>query len=533
MRPSLRSHLLAGHAAPLVAIALLAIAGLASSRPDPLPPPLAREFRGAWVTPVAGGGVSDWPSHPGLSTEAQQAELLALLDHARDIGLNAIVLHVRMAGDALYPTTRAPWSTFLTGKSGVAPSPAYDPLAFAIEQAHARGLQLHAWFNPFRALIPSAPKVAALHVTKAHPSWVRTYGKQTWIDPGEPAARASVLASIFEVVEKYDIDGVHLDDYFYPYRERRTITKTVGKKRVRVAEDIPFPDNTTWKKYGEPAGFVTRADWRRANIDGFVHDLYVGVKSRKPWVTLGISPFGIWKSGTPEGVTGLDAYGEIYADSRKWLREGWVDYLAPQLYWAMDGDQHRFTALEAWWRTQNPLGRYVWPGLNSTHVGSTQAPWPQDEIVQQIERTRQLRADSEPAGHIHFRIGALLASGGALGERLRASEYATPALVPAMPWLSSAPPATPTPSVIGTTLTIDATDSIPVAWWLVQTLAASGGWSTRLRPSADRRIALSSLGDAGGGRIAVTAIDRAGVASAPALVVSEAGVWRLAERRMP
>src|SRR6185437_10439292 len=199
--------------------------------------------------------------------------------------LNAVLLHVRMAGDAMYPTTYAPWSAALSGTSGVGPSPPYDPLAFAVTEAHARGLQLHAWFNPFRARLPgSTARMAASHVTRAHPDWVRRYGAQTWIDPGNPAARAYVLATILDVVRRYDIDGVHIDDYFYPYRESETITRRVRGRRVRTRRQIDFPDNTTWKKYGKAKGFTDRDDWRRANVDSFVHALYTGVKAIKPWV---------------------------------------------------------------------------------------------------------------------------------------------------------------------------------------------------------------------------------------------------------
>jgi uncharacterized lipoprotein YddW (UPF0748 family) len=514
-------------------IALLAAAVLLSTAPspparNPIPPPIVREFRAAWVTPLEAGGIPDWPSRAGLSSEQQQAELRALLDRARDVGLNSVILHVRTAGDALYPSKEAPWSAFLSGRSGVAPKPAYDPLAFAVEEAHARGLQLHAWFNPFRAILPNIKSYAApTHVTKVHASWIRTYGSQRWIDPGIPAARAAVLRAVMEVVDGYDVDGVHIDDYFYPYREQRTVKKKVGKKTVRVREDIPFPDDASWKTYGAGKGFATRADWRRANVDTFVEELYRSVKARKSWVAVGISPFGIWRSGTPEGVTGLDAYGEIYADSRKWLREGWLDYLAPQLYWPIAGVQQRFVALDGWWRTQNPHNRHIWPGLftSQTEVGRT--PWPIAEIPAQITQLRDQRVQSpEQPGHIHFRLGALVGRT-PLGNDLRAIAYATTALVPAMPWLGNAPPASPIPKIENGALTIVRGDTSSVSWWAIQTLAATGEWSTALKPATASTIALDSLRDWRGGRIAITAIDRAGQASGLAILeVSESG-WRV------
>jgi uncharacterized lipoprotein YddW (UPF0748 family) len=520
----------------LAFVGALALTGFARPAEETLPPPIAREFRGAWVTPLTAGTAPDWPSRAGLPADSQKAELIALLDHAKAIGLNAIILHVRTAADALYPTNLAPWSAFLSGTSGVAPEPVYDPLAFAVEQAHARGLQLHAWFNPFRAILPNIQgKAAATHVTRTKPTWIRRYGSQTWIDPGDPTARAAVLAAIFEVVERYDIDAVHIDDYFYPYREQRTVTRKVGKRTVRSRVDIPFPDNTTWTKYGAKQ-FSNRADWRRANVDSFVHALHDGVRKRKPWVAVGISPFGIWRSGTPAGVTGLDAYGEIYADARKWLREGWLDYLAPQLYWQLDGVQRRFIALDAWWRSQNPRGRHIWPGLHTAQVFAARPPWSTGEIAAQIERVRADRAtivqagsqlSNGPAsaagtsgvatlGHVHFRFGALtraLSGRESLGLQLRDGTYEHDAVVPAMPWLASprsTAPAPPLLTVLGPAITLTPGDSITVSQWVVQSRSRDGGWRTRVIPGSTRSYIPSDSETA----VAVTAVDRIGRASA-------------------
>jgi uncharacterized lipoprotein YddW (UPF0748 family) len=483
-----------------------------ADRADSLPPPVARELRGVWVSPLDAMTGADWPSRMGLSPEDQRTQLRILLDHAHAIGLNAIVLHVRTEGDALYASHLVPWSVFLSGKSGVGPKPEYDPLAFAVAEAHARGMQLHAWFNPFRAILPnSTTRMAANHVTRAHKSWIRKYGAQTWIDPGEPAARTAVLAEILDVVDRYDIDAIHLDDYFYPYRERKTVTKWISGHRVRVSENVQFPDGTTWKKYGAKT-FRIRDDWRRANIDTFVARLYSGVKKRKPWVMVGISPFGIWRSGTPAGVTGLDAYTEIYADARLWLKEGWVDYMSPQLYWPLNGVEGRFTALDEWWRSQNPKDRAIWPGLFDASVAVRRAGWTGDEIPAEIERLRYSRALGDDSnGHIHFRLGAMLMNGRAIGERLRTQSYTEPALVPATPWLGGAPPANPkvTP-VNGTTLDLAPGDNVALAWWMIQTRTSDGRWRYALRRATERRIDLATLGDLGGRRIAVTAVDRVG-----------------------
>ncbi len=378
------------------------------ARQEPIPPPpVPREFRAAWVTPMPDRGIRDWPSRPGLSPDSQRAELRGLLDRASAIGLNAIILHVRLAGDALYPSAFAPWSSALSGTSGG--DPGYDPLAFAIAEAHARGLQLHAWFNPFRALLPgvSGP-IAASHVTRKHPEWIRKYGAQTWIDPGDPAARAYVLQTILDVVKRYDVDGIHIDDYFYPYRESQTVVRRVHGRRVRSRREIPFPDDRSWKKFGATKGWSDRDAWRRANIDDFIESMYRGTKAIRPSVVVGISPFGIWRPGSPPGITGLDAFEELYADSRKWMAEGWLDYLAPQLYWQVGGVEDRFRLLDAWWRSQNPHGRFIWPGLYTSHVYGGSDPWPIDAIETQIATIRDSRVGTtDPPGHVHFRLGRL------------------------------------------------------------------------------------------------------------------------------
>jgi uncharacterized lipoprotein YddW (UPF0748 family) len=479
-----------------------------------------RELRGVWVTPLDAMTGADWPSRSDLTADQQRAELRQLLDRAKAIGLNAIVLHVRMAGDAIYPSELVPWTAFLAGRQGVGPKPAYDPLAYAIAEAHARGMQLHAWFNPFRAMLPNATgRAAANHVTRLHKSWIRKYGTQTWIDPGVPAARAQVLKEIMDVVDRYDIDAVHIDDYFYPYREQRTITTRINGRRRRVREDIPFPDAASFKLYGK--GFKDRGDWRRANIDKFVEELYTEVKKRKPFVLVGISPFGIWRSGQPAGITGLDAYAEIYADARKWLMEGWVDYLAPQLYWPIYGEQQRFSNLDQWWRAQNPKGRAIWPGLFDAQVAVMREGWSVGEIPAQIERLRISRdMTDESNGHIHFRMGALLWNRNAIGERLRTTVYSEPALWPAMPWLGGALPSAPkvASNIVEAIDVSPGDDSVHIAWWLVQSLGTDGRWRTTIKRGSERRLALNSLGDLGGRRIAVTAVDRAGQVSTATII---------------
>lgn len=540
----------------LAAVALLATSGAsrrgmsqqpAGSPAPALPPPPAvpREFRAAWVTPMPDRDLRDWPSAPGLSPDSQRAELRGLLDSAAALGLNAIILHVRLAGDALYPSNYAPWSAALTGRSGG--DPGYDPLAFAVAEAHARGLQLHAWFNPFRALIPHSPgPMAPSHVTRRHPEWIRKYAQQTWIDPGDPAARAFVLASILDVAKRYDVDGIHIDDYFYPYRETRTVVRHIRKRRVRSVHDIPFPDDRTWKKYGVAKGFTDRDAWRRSNIDAFIQGLYEGVKAIKPSMVVGISPFGIWRPGNPPGITGLDAFDELSADSRKWMQQGWLDYLAPQLYWTLDGNEDRFRQLDAWWRSQNPHGRYVFPGLYTSHVDGGSDPWPVEAIADEINYIRTSRAGTgDPPGEVHFRLSAFTRGDPRLSAVV-APLYRERALVPAFPWLGSAVPAAPLVSTGGDAnggvtasasdggLSVTPGDSVRVRWWLIQTRARDGSWTFSLRGAGVGPLSLSgvdaigtrdaagagTLGAKGVGpiEIAITAISATGMASTPTLL---------------
>src|SRR5687768_10215353 len=313
--------------------------------PAAAPPPAQREFRAVWVASVSN---IDWPSRPGLSTAEQQAELRAILDLSAALNLNAVILQVRPATDALYASALEPWSPYLTGTMGKAPEPFYDPLAFAVAEAHKRGLELHAWFNPFRAKHAAyRDTLAASHISRTHPHLVRSYGRSLWMDPGDPDVHRQSLAVILDVVNRYDIDGVHIDDYFYPYQERDSVTNAL----------LPFPDDSTYARYG---GGMARDDWRRQNVDRFVADLYSAIRAAKPTVKFGVSPFGIWRPGYPANVTGFDAYANIYADARKWLNNGWLDYFPPQLYWRSDSPGQDYVSLLAWWVGENTKGRHIW-----------------------------------------------------------------------------------------------------------------------------------------------------------------------------
>jgi len=438
-----------------------------------LPPPVLREMRGVWVASI---GNIDWPSTNSLSSSAEQkAELCALLDRAVELKLNTILFQVRPSCDALYSSTLEPWSEYLTGTMGRPPEPLYDPLSFAIAEAHRRGLELHAWFNPFRArhLIAKSP-LAPNHISRTHPEWVVHYGKSLWLDPGQKGVQQYSQKVILDVVRRYDIDGVHLDDYFYPYKEQDG-----------SGHDLEFQDWSSWRRYG--AGrHLSRDDWRRENVNAFVHDLYQSIKATKPWVKFGISPFGIWRPGNPPQIKGLDAFEVLHADSRKWLAEGWVDYLAPQLYWAVSPPETSFPVLLNWWAQQNPRGRLLCPGLRSYNVGRS---WPTEEILTQIQLSRK---QSGVSGHVHWNMKTLMRNG-ALDTALERDAYSEPALVPATPWLGRNTPARPELGLQserdGVTLKWTVANTQSVQWWLVQS-QTRGKWTTQLLPGSTRSLRL-------------------------------------------
>jgi len=384
------------------------------------PPPPLREFRGAWLSTIA---AEPWPSKPGLPVAQQKAELIALLDKAVQLKLNAIIFQVRPSADAFYASSLEPWSEYLTGRMGQPPQPFYDPLAMIISEAHKRGLELHAWFNPFRAIHANAKSPPAdNHISRTHPELVRHYGDELWLDPGDPAVRDYVLKVIMDVVSRYDVDGVQFDDYFYP----TPVKDAQGR-------DVDFPDQATWSRYGATSG-LDRASWRRQNINKLVQSVYAHIKTAKPYVKFGISPRGIWRPGYPAQIRGFDAYAEIYADSRLWLANGWVDYLSPQLYWPVMEREHSFPMLLGWWQSQNKYNRHLWPGLADYETGQR---FSNDEIARQIDVTRELKDQ----GAIHFHLRNLVENQTLYNSISR--KYVVPALVPASPWLDAQPPETP------------------------------------------------------------------------------------------
>lgn len=384
-------------------------------------PQVSREFRGAWIATVAN---INWPTKNNFDSESQKKEAIVLLDMLKANNFNAVVFQVRPSADALYNSPHEPWSYFLTGQIGKRPNPYYDPLEFWVEEAHKRGLELHVWLNPYRAHHSAGGAVTeGSMVHKTSELVVRLKNGMYWFDPANPKTQDHASKVVLDIVKRYDIDGVHFDDYFYPY--------------ASYNGGADFPDNTTWNAYRKSGGTLSRSDWRRDNVNRFIERIYKEIKAEKHTVKFGLSPFGIWKPGYPAGVTGSSQYDELYADAKLWLNKGWVDYFTPQLYWPIEPTKQSFTALLKWWESENTHARHLWPGLNTVEVRSANRP---QEIVNQIKETRKLIPKS--VGAVHWSIAGLTKSP-AMVEAIKNNVYQNKVLVPRTPWLQANPLLTP------------------------------------------------------------------------------------------
>jgi len=443
-----------------------------SARDSVAPPLVPREFRGVWVATVAN---IDWPSKPGLPVPQQQRELLTILDRARDLHLNAVLFQVRPHADALYKSDIEPWSEYLTGTQGRAPVPFWDPLEFAVREAHARGLELHAWFNPYRAKNDaSRSPLAPTHIARTDPSLIKTYGRFLWMDPGEPLVRRRTLRVVLDVVKRYDVDGVHIDDYFYPY--------PIAQARGRG--ELPFPDDASWAKYRAARGTLARDDWRRENVNTLVRELAEGIRAEKPWVKFGISPFGIWRPGSPASVRGFDAFDKLYADARKWLHEGWGDYFSPQLYWPTYKEGQKYPVLLEWWAKENLQRRHLWPGNFTSRAGASgTGSFSVSELLEQIQATR---VHPGAGGNVHFSMRSFVANQAGMNDTLLEGPYRAAALVPASPWMKA--PRPPEPQIVygrdrsGKRTAALGTVSGDRPWLWVVRARTSAGWFFQVLP---------------------------------------------------
>lgn len=379
------------------------------------------EFRGAWIASVVN---IDWPSAKGLPSDQQQSEFIKILDMHKRNGLNAVVVQIRPAGDAIYKSDYEPWSEYLTGTQGKAPDPYYDPLTFMIEEAHKRGLEFHAWLNPYRAVFNiRTSSVAANHPSRLHPEWFVNYGDGAsvtkYFDPGIPEVRKFVTNVVRDIVHRYDVDGIHMDDYFYPYR-------IPGKE---------FPDQKSFAKYGMG---MQKDAWRRSNCDTIIVQIQRAIREEKPWVKFGISPFGVWrnKSQDPRGSetqAGQTNYDDLYADVLLWLEKGWIDYVTPQLYWSIGHLKADFLTLLDWWADRT-YGKHCYIGVSVFETGTNSV---RKDPTQLPRMMNAIRNKKNVQGVIFYKSSSFKNNPNGFNDALRDFYFKEPAVVPAMDWLHS------------------------------------------------------------------------------------------------
>ena len=454
-------------------------------------PQVEREFRAVWIATVDN---IDFPSRKNLSPDEQKQELLKILDLAQSLRLNAVIFQVRPMADAVYKPGFEPWSEFLTGQMGRVQD--FDPLEFVISEAHKRGILVHAWFNPYRAYHPAAKTISDNHISKLHPEFVRQYGRYMWFDPTDRAGQDWSLKVISDVARRYDIDGVHFDDYFYPYKEKDA-----------AGNEIDFPDDKNWQQYVNAGGKLSRSDWRRQAVNTFIEAVGREIKRIKPDIVYGISPFGIWQPDAEKGIAGFNSYEQLYADSRKWLQDGTVDYLAPQLYWETARKGQSFPVLLDWWKKQNIKKRFVWPGIAAYRIGSTPT-FTSGEIADQIGETRK---DNFTTGAIYFSQKSLRNDLGGIQKELREDVYKRAALIPRFSWIKTEAILSPTVKVTRDHQFLRANwteRGSRRAFWFVVYAKDKNGWSYSVLPASERSIALSA--DRKIEKVVVTAVDRLG-----------------------
>lgn len=384
-----------------------------------------REFRGVWVATIEN---IDWPSRKGLSSETQQQDFRDILDRQKSYGMNAVFVQVRAAADAFYARSKEPWSEWLTGEQGKAPDPYYDPMIFMIQESHQRGLEFHAWLNMNRGATKSAKSIINDHITKTKPEWFLIYGGAKIFNLGIPEVREYIKDIVVNIVKNYDVDGIHFDDYFYPY--------AVANEKLR--------DEDTFKKYN--SGFKNINDWRRNNVDLVVEGVSEAIKKEKPKVKFGISPSAVWRNAStdPSGSAtqgGQPSYDNLYADTRKWVKEGWLDYIAPQIYFSFEFDKVPYKIMTDWW-TKNHFNRhlYIGHGIYRVKAGSKEIGW--DNANQIPRQVRYNRTKPQIAGSIFYSAKPLSNNELAVVDSLKKLYY-YPALTPTMPWKDKIPPNAP------------------------------------------------------------------------------------------
>ncbi len=455
-----------------------------------------KEFRAAWIATVAN---INWPSKPGLSTEVQKQEALGLLDFLQTHHFNAAILQVRPQADALYKSDLEPWSYYLTGVQGKAPDPYYDPLEFWIKEAHDRGIELHVWLNPYRAHHKDGKDISDQSIIKKNPELVMKLAEgYWWMDPARKKVQDITNDVVMDLVKRYDIDAIHMDDYFYPYPSYNG--------------NADFPDDASWAEYKQTGGQLSRNDWRRDAVNKLIERLYKNIKAEKSWVKFGLSPFGIWRPGYPESIEGFDQYDQLYADARLWLNKGWVDYFSPQLYWPVNRYPQSYPVLLGWWAGENKINRHLWPGLS---VGRDTTEKNTDEILNQIMIDRGMLPKNK--GVVHWSISSLTRNP-KLADSLLKSVYKKQALIPPSPWLDNKSPATP---IVNTAVQ---NDLLKISWrhpdekdvfnWVVY-FYYGNSWNYKILNRNDRSLNLNRKTGTGATsmdlkKIIVSAVDRTG-----------------------
>jgi uncharacterized lipoprotein YddW (UPF0748 family) len=388
----------------------------------------------------------NWPSSASLSPVIQQRELISILNRMQESRLNAIFFQVRPEGDALYRSELEPWSRFLGGTQGV--NPGWDPLEFLVTQAHRRNIEVHAWLNPYRAQAvppPASPPVYP-HLANQHPELVHPYGQLLWMDPAAPLVRQRLRSVCLDIVQRYDVDGVHFDDYFYPYPEA----------------ELDFPDQLEWEAYTASGGSLNKGDWRREQVNGAIEEISLALHREKPHVRFGISPFGIPAPHKPESISGLNQYEKLYADTQLWMDRGWIDYLAPQLYWPTIREAQAYAVLLEWWVHRVRPGHSIFAGINLAALG-TKPEWSLDEYRKQFDVNNRTGAH----GYILWSIAPLLEERQSVAREIFATLNAQSALTPPLARSTARSVALPQIDQESDRFRLHHQDSTPLRAWTV------------------------------------------------------------------
>lgn len=377
-----------------------------------------REFRAAWIQSVNG-------QFRGMPTEKLKQNLIGQLNSLQKAGINAIIFQVRPEADALYASRLEPWSRFLTGVQGKEPEPYWDPMQFMIDECHKRGMEFHAWINPYRTKTTLKSELAPNHVYNIHPEWFVTYGDQLYFDPALPESRRHICMVVSDIVSRYDVDAIHMDDYFYPY----------------LIKGKDFPDDASFARFG--GGFSNKGDWRRSNVNVLIKKLHETIREIKPWVKFGVSPFGIYRneSSDPLGskTKGLQNYDDLYADVLLWAREGWIDYNIPQIYWHIGHPVADYETLVKWW-ARNTENRPLFIGQSV--MNTVQNADPKNPSINQLPRKMALqRAYQTIGGSCQWPASAVVENAGKYRDALIAEYHKYPALPPVFDFMDNEAPA--------------------------------------------------------------------------------------------